>query len=159
PDEFYRGGNADNSNTQFAILALLAARRHEVPLDAPLALLNRRFRATQNPDGSWNYRGRGTVSPQPTMTCAGLLGMAVGFGLKHRAGRADQGPAVVRGLEDLSRAVGEPGQHAGGVPSQRNLYFLWSVERVGVLYQLKTINGKRWYEWGVEALTTDQRPD
>ena len=32
----------------------------------------------------------------------------------------------------------------------QNLYFLWSVERVAMLYDLKTIGGKDWYGWGAQ---------
>ena len=35
-------------------------------------------------------------------------------------------------------------------------YYLWSVERVAMLYNLETINGKDWYRWGVEALLPNQ---
>src|SRR5437588_5393101 len=48
-------GTTDNSNTHFAILGLWAARRHEVPVERSFALMNRRFRTSQNGDGSWNY--------------------------------------------------------------------------------------------------------
>jgi hypothetical protein len=40
-----------------------------------------------------------------------------------------------------------------------NYYFLWSVERVGVLLNLKTIGGKDWYRWGVDLLLPAQLPD
>ena len=40
-----------------------------------------------------------------------------------------------------------------------NAYFLWAVERVGVLYSLKTIGNKDWYRWGVRALLPNQRAD
>jgi hypothetical protein len=39
-----------------------------------------------------------------------------------------------------------------------NLYYLWSIERVGVLYQLKTIEGKDWYNWGADQLLPKQQP-
>jgi hypothetical protein len=169
PANFYRGGG-DNSNTQFAILALWAARKHDVPLDKTLALVSKRFRASQNSDGRWFYVGNGEVSshlpgkgPLPTMTCAGLLGVAVGFGLQDAgkgAVRPDQDPVVQKGLRHLSNFIGQPGEHPRGTkPRMQELYFLWSAERVAVLYQLKTIEGKKWYEWGAEVLTTNQRPD
>jgi hypothetical protein len=169
PNNFYRGGG-DNSNTQFAILALWAARKHDVPLDRTLALINKRFRASQNADGRWFYVGNGEVSrqvpgkgPLPTMTCAGLLGVAVGFGLQDAgkgAVRPDQDPIVQKGLKHLSQFIGQPGAHPrGSKPPMQELYFLWSAERVAVLYQLKTIEGKKWYEWGAEVLTENQRPD
>jgi hypothetical protein len=40
-----------------------------------------------------------------------------------------------------------------------NLYFLWSVERVGVLCSLQTIGGKDWYRWGAQLLVPAQRKD
>ena len=39
----------------------------------------------------------------------------------------------------------------------KNLYFLWSVERVAMLYDLKTIGGKDWYAWGAQILVHNQR--
>ena len=29
----------------------------------------------------------------------------------------------------------------------QEMYFLWSVERVAMLYDLKTIGGRDWYAW------------
>src|SRR5207302_4276459 len=98
--EFQR---SDNSNTQFAVLALWAAQRHGVPIDKPMTLVEKRFRTTQLPsgpdvqhgknlnmDGSWYYRrldgspGYENPSHWPTMTCAGLLGLAVAHGLTQK---------------------------------------------------------------------------
>jgi hypothetical protein len=42
------------------------------------------------------------------------------------------------------------------VPPQ-DTYFLWSVERVGMLYDLPTIGDKEWYRWGAEILITNQK--
>ena len=47
---------SDNSNTQFATVALWVARRHGLPVDAALGRIGRRFRASQRPDGGWSYR-------------------------------------------------------------------------------------------------------
>jgi hypothetical protein len=40
----------------------------------------------------------------------------------------------------------------------QNLYFLWSLERVGVLYDLPLIGDKDWYRWGAEILVANQQP-
>ncbi len=37
-----------------------------------------------------------------------------------------------------------------------NLYFLWSLERVGVIYGLETIGKHDWYTWGSDALVDSQ---
>ena len=48
-------GADDNSNTQFALLALWAARRHDVPTEQALLLAQKRFYHSQFPDGRWAY--------------------------------------------------------------------------------------------------------
>jgi hypothetical protein len=84
-------GAGDNSNTQFAIFALWIARRQGIPADAALQRLEQRFRFSQNGDGGWCYQFQGGVpvpagpnqdptGSTPTMTCAGLLGLALSHG-------------------------------------------------------------------------------
>jgi hypothetical protein len=78
----------DNSNTMFALLAVWAARRHNVPAQRTLNLIVRRFQTSQNGDGSWGYaykRGGG-VGDSPPMNCVGLLGLALGHRLADKSG-------------------------------------------------------------------------
>lgn len=151
----------DNSNTQFAMLALWAARRHLVPTQRTLNLLTFRFTTSQNPDGSWSYRYRfgGDERGKPQMTSVGLLGLAIGHALAHDGAIKDpalvQNPRVTGGFASLARHVGDPGNPNMPV---RNLYMLWSVERAAMLYRLPTIGGHDWYGWGVEALLANQTP-
>src|SRR5438067_12869609 len=49
------GGMSDNSNTQFATLAMWVGRKHGLPVDGSLARLEKRFRETQSRNGSWGY--------------------------------------------------------------------------------------------------------
>jgi hypothetical protein len=161
PDaEFFRQGG-DNSNTQFALLALWAARRHQLPVDHSLDLVVRRFRNSQNEDGSFPYTGHSTASPEPSMTCAGLLGLAVGYGIadKSAAGGPKQDSAIQNALEHLSKSIGRPAPAAQKRVPMTEMYFLWSTERVAVLYQLKTILDKDWYHWGYTMLRKNQKPD
>jgi hypothetical protein len=166
------GVNAgDNSNTQFALLALWAARRHDVPLERAFALAERRFRSTQNADGGWGYYPlAGWKNPSTkTMTCAGLLGLAIGRGSEYERlhqDKAASGEAVQKlakqdagiqgGLKHLGTQIGSPTGSSQGLPLV-NLYLLWSVERVAVLYGLPTIGDKDWYRWGVEILLANQQ--
>jgi hypothetical protein len=99
------------------------------------------------------------------MTAAGLLGLAVGYGLdseKKGTTREKSGKAVAnmatdeilqKGFKVLAGKVGYPGRDKETPPE---MYFLWSVERVAVLYQLARLNGKDWYRWGLEILTGNQ---
>jgi hypothetical protein len=41
----------------------------------------------------------------------------------------------------------------------RTYYFLWSLERVAVAFDLKTIGNKDWYGWGAEILLNNQQAD
>lgn len=196
-------GTTDNSNSQFATLALWAARRHGVPMERTLTLISRRFRTSQNPDGSWGYHYRygGGDPERPPMTCVGLLGLAIGHGLAadqearenpalaqdrtqaaavaafyppssfllllldraekkqalDRAKRRGKDVQILRGFVALNNHVGEPVERTENIP-QRDLYFMWSLERVGVLYDLPTIGQKDWYRWGAEMLVANQMP-
>jgi hypothetical protein len=162
-----RNGGADNSNTQFALLALWTARRHDVPTDPALLLAFQRFIASQNNDGGWGYHPMQHSSN--TMTSVGLLGMAMGHGASPEVIRQNpnnpkdmvikpalEDPRIQSGLQALARNIGEPRfEKNPGLPMQ-NLYFLWSVERVAMLYDLKTIGGKDWYGWGAQILVHNQ---
>jgi hypothetical protein len=143
------------------MLALWAARRHDVPVERLSELVNRRFRTGQQPTGGWGYHYKST--PTQSMTCVGLIGLAIGHGTAHevegpRKGPSLTDPAIEKGLQALGKFVGAPKRGKGSTPMV-SLYFLWSVERVGVLYDLKTIGGKDWYTWGVEMLLPNQKAD
>jgi hypothetical protein len=166
-DQVLQGVSGDNSNTQFAVLAILASRRHGIPMERTLALIAHRFQTSQTSDGGWGYNYRGGASA--SMTCSGLLGTAVGLGLTNemkaksnrRASIGDPGkiPAVQKGLEYLSKtAVGNPSRRWKDHPMV-NLYTLWSTERVAVIFRLKKIGDKDWYPWGAEILVANQKPD
>src|SRR5262249_6483285 len=41
-----------------------------------------------------------------------------------------------------------------------DLYLLWSIERVGVIYDVKDIqpgSGREWYPWGAEIIVANQK--
>jgi hypothetical protein len=163
---------ADNSNTQFAMLALWAARRRHLPLDRPLHHVVHRFRTTQTPQGSWNYHSNSSTNPAgtvPTMTCPGLIALAMGYGLNPPTtkGTPLNDEAIARGLTHLAAHIDKkppknPKDKKGASTPKEALpmmYFLWSVERVAVLYNLPKIMDKDWYMWGMNLLLSHQRPD
>jgi hypothetical protein len=160
------GGRSDNSNSQFAMLALWVAQRHGIPMERTFNLVDQRFRNTQAAEGSWSYTPD-QLDTRPAMTCAGLLGLGVGHGSAHQVALREAGqkpkpadtpepslqdPVLQKGLHYLGQQIGHP------IP-QPNLYFLWSVERVAVLYHLDKIDGKDWYTWGAKALLATQNED
>ena len=158
-DQMPTNERTDNSNTQFATLGLWSAGRHGVPMERALARLAQRFRVSQIPAGDWNYSFSAPANGpgDRAMTCAGLLGLAVGHGLTADLKGADvaaaaQDPAVEKAMKALNGYMGT----ADLYPQQANAYFLWSVERVGVLYGRRSIDGKKWYPWGAEKLLKSQ---
>ena len=155
----HQSGGDDNSNTQFAMLALWAAHRHGVPMERSLLLADQRFAQTQLPDGGWAYHIHDTQS-KAAMTCVGLLGLAVGHGALLRSegpARAVDDRAIRNGLDALSRWIGNWNDRDDN--GRLNLYKLWSIERVGVLYSLPTIAGKDWYGWGAKRILREQNPN
>jgi hypothetical protein len=180
-----RLGPSDNSNTKFATLALWVGRRHAMPVDKALDMVETRFRGSQNGDGGWGYvpRQPGNLGQSyGTMTCAGLLGLAIGHvsakEAKSRAGVKDndtpsgtakparnlsEDPAIRAGLLTLTnlldRPIDKPGPIALFNPNGDEYYFLWALERVAVAYSLETIGDRDWYAWGSEILLDRQKRD
>lgn len=175
---------SDNSNTQFATLALWIARRYGLPVEQALKRVETRFRKSQLSNGGWGYFGPDVRMGGPfahstaSMTCAGLLGLAVANGKAVEEGGERKPGAkpprdlnkdtqVRRGLAILSTAIGRTSEKAAqrrekaAIPQVggRTYYFLWSLERVAVTLDLKTIGKKDWYAWGAEILVDNQQND
>ena len=105
------GGGGDNSNAQFGLIGLWVAARHGVPADDAFILLEAHFLTTQSPaDAGWSYTSGGGAS-STAMTCAGLLGLAIGTS-RNQPDAAAPAPAA-RGNDPFDR-VKKP-KEAGGV--------------------------------------------
>jgi len=171
-------GGGDNSNTQFAVLALWTGRRYGVPTQPALVRAYEYFRRTQNAaDGGWGYTaappGIPTVGGSTaTMTCAGVLALAVGQGSaaeikKRDSADVSKDAGLKAGLQLLGANIGHPigwdglGPKPAVLPSApgKSYYFLWSLERICVALNLATIGKKDWYNWGAEILLANQAAD
>lgn len=183
----------DNSNTQFALLGLWVARRHNVNVKEALERTDKYFRNSQDQDGGWSYISMltggvrsaqaagagGAGNSTGAMTCAGLLGLLVQYGNEAtlRAGQAKdlkakprgkaaaaggnplQDPAVQAGLKCLEQCLTPQGNSFQRLGIASELYFLWSVERVGVAYGLKKIGNIDWYALGADRIVFTQQAD
>jgi hypothetical protein len=173
-----QGPTYDFSNTQFALLALWAARRHGVATENLLAKAEAGARRLMLPGGGWPYMEGEAATPP--MTCAGLLVLVTGYGARigvttMRAGGRPTAPTaplprpgggnplvgdlkndpqVRAGLNFLGKAMSSGGDAVAG-----DLYFLWSLERVGVIYGLDKIGDVNWYDWGTAYLLRTQGMD
>jgi hypothetical protein len=169
----------DNSNTQFATVALWVARRHGLPVDKALAQIDLRYRNSQNADGGWAYTPTplgmnlpGIGDSSAAMTCAGLLGLIAAHGAVADNALANGKPVpelsadkvFKKGLATLGAAIGNPigKRGVGDAPPTvqtvggKSYYFFWSLERVAVILGLDTLDGKDWYTWGAEILLGNQ---
>jgi hypothetical protein len=163
----------DNSNTQFAILGILTAENYDVPTERAMALLDWRFRNTMTVQGGWNYQ---PIDPRvicPTtpvsMTAAALMGLALKHGLllPNRTGRGrdivvHDDEIIHRGFLTLTGML--ENYYASfafqAMPSDNlDLYCLWTIERVAVLYNQRTLGDLEWYPTGVRLLLPRQRSD
>jgi predicted DNA-binding antitoxin AbrB/MazE fold protein len=180
--------SADNSNTQFAILALWKVRNLDLPLDYTMAQVEKRFRSDLHPSvkviggkklivmgPGWGYTyGAGGGKYSGSMTCVGLLGLAVGRGsnveapLKKNKVEPAEDAEIQTGIRILIDYMAKDPHQDFNItlarinPRQKytlDYYFLWSVQRVGVLLNLKTIGGRDWYDWGIGYLLPEQLAD
>ena len=162
----YRG---DNSNTQFAVLGLWVAQRHGVSSRTALLAAEQYFRQTQKSNGSWAYNPN-AMNYRDSMTCAGLMSLATRYGViggqgldirpEHPVHVSDR--AVTEGLRFLGRSLDKitrVGEQITGVEARDPLYFLWSLERMAVIYDLRTIGETEWYAWAAEMLVEIQQRD
>jgi hypothetical protein len=161
-------GVETNSLTLFAMLGLWVAQKHGVPAQRSLALAEARFRASQLPNGSWQYQfGPGNYTLYDSMTCAGLLALALGRGAqtgKHAP--LDKDPAVAKAFGYLAGRIGRPAVRRTpgtgpilGANAYGDMYFLWAVERLAVVYNRRQLGGTEWYRWGVGVLLPTQNAD
>ncbi len=164
----YPGKMPDNSNSQFAALALHEAERIGVAVDPETWRLAADYwRRGQNADGSWGYYSRspGTGS----MTSAGITSMVITTGkltegdatvegerVQCCGGGENEEDAVQRGLAWLARNFSVQ-RNAGMRPSGKYLfYYLYGIERVGRMTARRFIGSHDWYREGAEKLVQDQ---
>lgn len=175
--------DGDHSNTQFGVLGVWIAGQHGLNVAESLQRCSRHFRSCQSPAGGWGY---GMAGSTPSMTCAGLMALATGLGLeteltasrglpgrtrKPQPGRDRSVEAGLKRLEqylldDQQTPVPGVATIVGPAPEfdflawvKCDFYFLWSLERVGVLYGTDKIGQVAWHPWGAERIVPLQRGD
>ena len=128
------GMGDDNSNTQFGLIALWVASRHGVPANDAFALIEARFLQGQSrQDAGWNYSpaSGAALRSTPAMTCAGLLGLAVGAGARNAIiadGKKDKPSEPAKPMDDdpFANPKNKPVKPAvgGGKPAEAALLTL-----------------------------------
>jgi len=139
-------GGGDNSNSQFAILALWAAKTlagHEAPLST-WQRIHKLYVTTQAKDGGWHYTG-GLNGSTGSMTAAGLVGyIYASAALKRNTRAARRSEVAQRALKPLLKR-----KHLFS-----NLYYAYALERAGTVAAIEL---EKWYVPGARALVGMQQ--
>lgn len=162
------GRSSDNSNSQFAVLALHEAERAGAQVDIETWQLAAAYwKDCQRPDGSWGYqKGR---PGSGSMTCAGIGATVICSGRVGAESARIDGDRVQCCLpaeedDSLERALAWLGRNfsVSRNPGPRNMshtwhyYYLYGLERVGRLTARRFIGGHDWYREGAELLIAQQ---
>ena len=154
-------GNADNSNTRFALLGLQAAAHAGVTVEASVWRRSLDYwLASQNPDGSWGY-----VSGTPgtgSMTCSGIASLVVCA--RHFVDDAKLDEAKTQAV---SKALRWLGQHYSirnnpnpqGMEMPWLLYYLDSLEDAARLTNERHLDRHDWYKEASTMLLASQDRD
>lgn len=153
-------GFGDQSNSQFAVLALGAAadRGIKVPREVFEAAAEY-WRRTQFTEGGWSYSTG--LRPSGSMTCAGIGSLIIcgsslsdldeaNAGQLNCCGDDASDDAVDRGLAYLSKVFTMDANPGGEMLSY--FYYLYAVERIGRLSGRRLIGNRDWYREGAERL-------
>ncbi len=165
-------GNGDNSNSQFALLALHEAERAGVKVNGKTWRLAKAYwEDCRNIDGSWGYFKE--VPGTGSMTCAGVASLVITSDkVRQSDAKADgnriqcclQSDAdddrIEQGLQWLGRNF-SVSRNPGTRGSTWRLYYLYGLERVGRLTTRRffyTAKGEPcdWYREGSTWLVQDQ---
>jgi hypothetical protein len=164
----YPQGSGDNSNSQFALLALSEAERVGVQVsDRTWRLARAYWEDCQNPDGSWGYYKH--VPGTGSMTCAGITSLVItadkieqsdakAVGEKIQCcgqSESDSDKNVENALNWLGKnfSVSRNPNYPGGM---WQLYYLYGLERAGRLTARRFIGKADWYREGAKFLVDHQ---
>lgn len=163
----YPQAEGDNSNSQFALLALYEAERVGVEVnDRTWELARNYWTQGQNNNGSWGYKP--SLGGTGSMTCAGIAAMVITSDRLSRGDAEADGDRVSccgqqqdnihldQALNWMDRNFSvtlNPGTHG-----QQGwlFYYLYGVERTGRLTNQRFIGGHDWYREGADMLVSLQ---
>ena len=158
----------DNSNAQYALLALNAAAEVGVKVRPEVWKLARDYwQKHQLPDGSWAYTPEGNNGSTASMTCAGISSLVI-TGLKRfrglerlvgdhdveDCGRGGTDPYLQKGINWMATHF-MVGQNFGA-GQQWKYYYLYGLERTGRLSGVRFFGEHDWYREGAEELVHEQ---
>ena len=155
----------DNSNTQYAVLGLDACARAGINIpEETWKRVERHFRNSQNADGGWAYTPGMNQPSYGSMSSAGLASLYLaGARLEtdydqHVCGRYRQDKAIAAGInwfaKNFSVKTNPPNRGVAYL-----YYYLYGLERVGMVSSRKYLGDHNWYKEGAAELVGTQGAD
>ncbi len=156
----------DNSNSQYALLALHTASEAGIPVKPTVWALSRAYwELSQRRDGSWAYTPESN-NPTASMTCAGIASLVIsrlssipeGEVLRgqsiEQCGTGAVNPSLSRSIDWLAGHFNVDQNFGSG--HQWRFYYLNGLERVGRLTGARFFGEHDWYRVGAEELVREQ---
>ena len=146
----------DHSNSNYALVGLAALEDAEIAgvdiAPATWQALESMWHRDQLEDGGWNYSPRTPLESNAVMTAAGVASLLLSREFTH--GDVSATPRPDKSLESAMIRLA-----SGYDPASENLYYLFTLERIGLAGGFKYINNRDWYRQGAGVITDKQRPD
>ncbi|MFH0888818.1 MAG: hypothetical protein V1871_06375 [Planctomycetota bacterium] len=145
----------DNSCTQYALLGLRACA--DADIEIPLKVwadAGKHLKQAQNSDGGWEYTLPSDHS-YGSMTAGGLGGLAICLFYQNKNIKEDI--RIKKGIDWLSKnfSVSENPP----LSTSWLYYYLYALERAGVLLNTESFGKNEWYPLGAQYLLREQKQD
>ena len=151
-----KGGWGDNSRSQFVALAIDAAKKAGIKIDETMRkkAVKYWYDGQEKKSGGWGYTISSGKADYMAMCCAGVASLHL-LGEKMetattRCGNYKANPAFTKGLKRIEHHFkGKENSHwARSYPC----YARYALERVGIFLDIKMIDGRDWYQEGVQQI-------
>jgi hypothetical protein len=152
--------NGDNSNSQYVALALRSCLQANIKIpDETLALAAKSWERNQNQDGGWGYNGEGSVNDPScgSMTAGAVASLCILKNYLKSDPKKDE--PIKKGLAwmDGHWTFAENPKYTR--PVLFRYYWIYAIERAGMLYGTEKIGKHEWYKEGVDVLLKEQKAD
>ena len=176
----FGGESGDNSNSQYAALGLRACHDSGIVIPRTTVALARKWwesaiqmdkdrdakvatgAGVSAPPGGWGYRLAHNKEPYASMTAGATGALVIYDYILEKDWKKD--PLVNAGLSwmaahySVDENTGGP-SHGGKGPKGWLYYYLYALERLGILYDTAKIGGHDWYAEGAADLLAAQKPN
>jgi hypothetical protein len=150
------GKDGDNSNTQYATLGLRACHDAGIVFPPDLIELSKKMYEKRQDDteGDWSY-GSGKDG-YGSMTAGALGGRAICDYILGEDWRKDK--VLTKGCEWIGRNF-SVSENPKRDDKKHHYYYLYGLERAGVLVGVQYFTGRDWYVEGATYLLAQQKPN